>query len=647
MSSGRRSRVLSTLLAACAFGAAASAASAGETREISFDTPGGSDLSQQIFGGLPAPDGSLSFNVFVTVRHGGGTIACSGSVVGRGWVLTAAHCLTDETGAFLPGLSGIDITGGVTDLNDATPANIVAVNSAVISVDYAPPINGFANDWAILRLDAVPATDGLPLARADRGPFDSPGIRATLSGFGLVGEVPPVVPSVLQVGTAPILGDADCTTYFGSAHVPGLMTCTGPPPFEAPVDATTCPGDSGGPLFVPFGTGFLQSGITSFGPEPCEAARIGGYTKVSAYAAELAVQIGARDSSIGAPVAATGGVAATHADGLTVEGVIDANSLATSIEVEWGTTPALGQGFARGYAGMGQDPEAVTARITGAPADTTIHYRVTGISAAGVSEGDILNGRTTTAPPPQTPSGDGTPPGGGAQQPTEAALPRCAGLVATMVGTDGPDVLTGTGDRDVIVGLGGNDLINGLGGADVICPDDGDDVVDAGPGDDHVAASGGDDQIRGNAGDDDLAGGPGADDVRGGPGSDAVTGGPGQDRLRGGAGIDSLLGGTGADVLRADGGADMVFGGTGADTLRGDDGDDQLRGGPGRDLILGGRGADLALGKTSNDRIFGGPGNDALFGNEGNDRLVGNAGRDRGVGGKGRDVCDTERRSHC
>ncbi len=33
--------------------------------------------------------------------------------------------------------------------------------------------------------------------------------------------------------------------------------------------------------------------------------------------------------------------------------------------------------------------------------------------------------------------------------------PTCLGMAATMVGTEGDDVITGTGGSDVIVGLGG------------------------------------------------------------------------------------------------------------------------------------------------------------------------------------------------
>jgi len=46
---------------------------------------------------------------------------------------------------------------------------------------------------------------------------------------------------------------------------------------------------------------------------------------------------------------------------------------------------------------------------------------------------------------------------------------KCAGRVATIVGTPGNDLLVGTNGPDVIAGLGGNDVIYGLGGNDILC----------------------------------------------------------------------------------------------------------------------------------------------------------------------------------
>ena len=78
---------------------------------------------------------------------------------------------------------------------------------------------------------------------------------------------------------------------------------------------------------------------------------------------------------------------------------------------------------------------------------------------------------------------------------------RCQGLVPTIVGTNGADVLVGTDGVDVIMGLGGNDVIRGGNSGDVLCGGAGDDVLDGGNGDD------------------DLVGGPGADTLRQGRGT--------------------------------------------------------------------------------------------------------------------------------
>lgn len=95
--------------------------------------------------------------------------------------------------------------------------------------------------------------------------------------------------------------------------------------------------------------------------------------------------------------------------------------------------------------------------------------------------------------------------GGGSEPAAPAPQVRCGGLLATIVGPPGPDVLTGTAGRDVIHGLGGNDVINGLGGNDVICGGPGNDV------------------LRGGAGNDRLVGGPGIDRANGGPGADTCV----------------------------------------------------------------------------------------------------------------------------
>lgn len=96
----------------------------------------------------------------------------------------------------------------------------------------------------------------------------------------------------------------------------------------------------------------------------------------------------------------------------------------------------------------------------------------------------------------------------------QAAVPWCAGVRATIVGTNRDDVLKGTSGRDVIVARSGDDTVAAGAGNDLVCAGPGDDVVRAGEGADHVLGSTGADDIDSGEGDDRLDGGPGTDLLR-------------------------------------------------------------------------------------------------------------------------------------
>lgn len=122
--------------------------------------------------------------------------------------------------------------------------------------------------------------------------------------------------------------------------------------------------------------------------------------------------------------------------------------------------------------------------------------------------------------------------------------PFCNGRQATIIGTDGADVLKGTPGNDVIVGLGGDDVIDGFAGHDIICGGPGADIIRAGWGNDFAF------------------GGNGQDFLRGANGEDILRGGNGRDRLDGGAGADTLVGGDHYDTLLGAGGNDTCWGRT-------------------------------------------------------------------------------------
>jgi Ca2+-binding RTX toxin-like protein len=199
---------------------------------------------------------------------------------------------------------------------------------------------------------------------------------------------------------------------------------------------------------------------------------------------------------------------------------------------------------------------------------------------------------------------------------SEAAVPRCRGARATIVGTDGRDVLRGTPRRDVIVGRAGNDRILGSDGSDRICGNIGRDEIRGGRGSDRIFGGGSNDRMYGgpgsdrfdeyDAGDDLFDGGPGLDllHMGGGPKARRVTVDLGEGFMRAGAGRDRLAPGTfevvygteNPDVLRGDDEANILFAGFGSgdDTLIGRGGDDYLYPEPnGENVLRAGSGNDV------------------------------------------------------
>lgn len=99
----------------------------------------------------------------------------------------------------------------------------------------------------------------------------------------------------------------------------------------------------------------------------------------------------------------------------------------------------------------------------------------------------------------------------------------CNGLVPTILGTAGDDLIIAGNGVQVIMGLGGDDVILGGNGDDVICGGAGDDVIFGGNGDDVLLGGFGDDVIDGGRGADTLIGGPGTDALWQGSGHGTLT----------------------------------------------------------------------------------------------------------------------------
>jgi Ca2+-binding RTX toxin-like protein len=244
----------------------------------------------------------------------------------------------------------------------------------------------------------------------------------------------------------------------------------------------------------------------------------------------------------------------------------------------------------------------------------------------------------------------------------------CGDKPATIVGTEGDDVLRATGRGDVIVGLGGDDEIGSRRGHVMMCGDAGDDVL---------KTAGKDNELHGGEGRDLLVRMPGPYE-----GSTALhDGGPGRDVLdfshaitddnfipdegyygsthvdlaagialveydAQGAGandivvsVESVVGSRYLDYLTGDEESNVLIGGDWPDYVRGGGGDDKLRGQGSQDHLYGGPGNDNLSGGSDADELRGSEGSDFLFGKSGPDRLNGGPGRNSNDGGHGEDRC--------
>jgi hypothetical protein len=162
---------------------------------------------------------------------------CSGTLVGPGLVLTAAHC-----GADLGGLidAGLDIRVGFGPDGQATET---WVESVVLHPDWSP--DGFEDDLALLRVEPVGSVE--PMALLEGEP-DASWVGGPVTGVGY-GDADEVGGGA---GTKRVL---ELEVLDVDAHFV-LM--------DAPGDANLCSGDSGGPVLHRTDAGTVIGGVSAF-----------------------------------------------------------------------------------------------------------------------------------------------------------------------------------------------------------------------------------------------------------------------------------------------------------------------------------------------------------------------------------------------
>ncbi|GAA2692586.1 serine protease [Streptomyces aculeolatus] len=201
---------------------------------------------------------------------------CAGVLVSEQVVLTAAHCLAEETlGVHWSKVGDLSVVAGRGDLA-STEGKELAIERVWVNPDYDGWTN--AGDVAVLRLKRpAEAARFLKLAKKADDPAYEPGSPARVYGWGAT-DGSARYPTTLHAADVEVLPDTVCErAYPGSPegrYVAASMVCAGL--MRGGPDA--CQGDSGGPLVV---RGRLV-GLVSWGGGCGEKGRPGVYTRVSA-----------------------------------------------------------------------------------------------------------------------------------------------------------------------------------------------------------------------------------------------------------------------------------------------------------------------------------------------------------------------------
>ncbi|WP_326569418.1 serine protease [Amycolatopsis rhabdoformis] len=232
------------------------------------DTPP-SGAQPRIVGGDEATLADHPYAVYLADQSG--NQFCGAVIVSSTAVATAAHCA-----AALPS-NNVRVVAGRQDKRTSDGV-VLTVAREWVAPGFSDPTKG--DDIAVLTVRGqLPYRPARVASTSDRAAYDT-GTQATVLGWGRVADGGDRS-DYLRSAVVPLVSDTTCKTAYDT-YDPASMVCAGYP--DGGIDA--CQGDSGGPLVV----GDTLIGVVSFGDGCAKAGKPGVYTRVSAFADDIAAQ---------------------------------------------------------------------------------------------------------------------------------------------------------------------------------------------------------------------------------------------------------------------------------------------------------------------------------------------------------------------
>jgi len=219
----------------------------------------------KIVGGKPSVAGTWPYAVALAVEHDGKLEQyCGASLIGKKWVLTAAHCQVRAGEKAIVGRRDLSKTDG----------EVVSIARVRNHAGYDDSTND--NDVAVLELAKEVSLEAVTL-----GSTEVAEEKSTVIGWGYVKEGGPASPQLREV-EVPVVSNTVCSDAYASDSVAitSNMLCAG----LGEGGKDSCQGDSGGALLVKSAGGkWAQAGVVSFGIGCARPKKYGVYTRVSKY----------------------------------------------------------------------------------------------------------------------------------------------------------------------------------------------------------------------------------------------------------------------------------------------------------------------------------------------------------------------------
>lgn len=257
------------------------------TKAIAQEPSPTPEFEPRIVGGNPATPGEYPWQVALIGRNsddefywGVGFQFCGGALIDPYWVLTAAHCVTEENHTQTPA-NDIDIVAGLYNLEYPTAGyQRKQISQIIRHPEYND--NTLANDIALLRLSSpvilggsgATATATIALAPTNIGNLLN--TTSWVSGWGKTRVNPgPEYPNQLYEVSLPIISNSQCSLYWSGITAGNICAGYG-------TGKDSCSGDSGGPLVINQDGQWIHVGVVSAGAANC-GTYPGIYTRTSYY----------------------------------------------------------------------------------------------------------------------------------------------------------------------------------------------------------------------------------------------------------------------------------------------------------------------------------------------------------------------------